>query len=86
MRKRKPPVASLDEVTIRRQGSDAIIDFRDPTIATTHFRIGPEVRRMTDRQIRSGLKASGAAPEEVECFTQAVRQRIMQMHSLVRSN
>ena len=51
MRKRRPPVASLDEVTIRREGDDAIIDFHDPTIATTHFHIGPTVRRLSDRQI-----------------------------------
>jgi hypothetical protein len=51
MRKRKPPVASLDEVTIRREGDDAIIDFRDPTIATTHFRLGPLVHRLSDQQI-----------------------------------
>ncbi len=51
MRKRRPPAASLDEVTIRREGDDAIIDYRDPTIATTHFRIGPSVHRMTDREI-----------------------------------
>jgi hypothetical protein len=51
MRKRRPPVASLDEVTIRREGDDAIIDFHDPTIATTHFRIGPALRRLSDREI-----------------------------------
>lgn len=51
MRKRKPPVASLDQVTIRREGEDAIIDFRDPAIATTHFRLGPSVHRMSDQQI-----------------------------------
>ncbi len=43
------------------------------------------IGRITDQQIRSGLKASGATPEEVECFTRAIRQRIMQMHSLVSS-
>jgi len=51
MRKRRPPVASLDQVRIRREGNDAIIDFRDPTIATTHFRIGPSVHRLSDQQI-----------------------------------
>lgn len=51
MRKRKPPVASLAEVTIRREGDDAIIDFRDPNIASTHFRLGPSVRRLSDQQI-----------------------------------
>jgi len=51
MRKRKPPVASLDEVTIRREGDEAIIDFRDASIASTHFRIGPSVHRLSDQQI-----------------------------------
>lgn len=51
MRKRRPSVASLDEVTIRREGDDAIIDFRDASVATTHFRLGPSVHRLTDRQI-----------------------------------
>ena len=51
MRKRKPSVASLDQVRIRREGNDAIIDFHDPTIASTRFRLGPSMRRLTDRQI-----------------------------------
>ncbi len=42
------------------------------------------VGRITDEQIRTGLKASGANPEEVECFTQAVRQRIRQMQSVAQ--
>ncbi|HEY7544442.1 MAG TPA: hypothetical protein VID27_06155 [Blastocatellia bacterium] len=32
--------------------------------------------RITDAQIRAGLKASGATPDEVECFTRAIRQRL----------
>lgn len=40
---------------------------------------------ITDQQIRSGLKASGATPEEMECFTRAIRQRITRMHALVKS-
>jgi len=51
MRKRKPMVAALNQVTIRREGGDAIIDFHDSTSATTHFRIGPAVHRMSDQQI-----------------------------------
>jgi len=65
MRKRRPPVASLDEVTIRREGDDAIIDFHDPTIATTHFRIGPSVRRLTDRQILNRFNRIVAADQKV---------------------
>jgi hypothetical protein len=29
---------------------------------------------VTDREIRAGLQASGAAPAEVECFARAVRR------------
>jgi len=43
------------------------------------------VGRITDQQIRNGLQASGATPEEVECFARAVRQRITQMQSLGNS-
>lgn len=64
MRKRRPPVASLDEVTIRREGDDAIIDFRDPSVATTHFRIGPSVHRMSDQQILDRLNKVLAAEQE----------------------
>lgn len=32
--------------------------------------------RITDAQLRAGLRASGATPDETECFTRAVRTRI----------
>jgi hypothetical protein len=64
MRKRRPPVASLDDVTIRREGDDAIIDFRDPTIATTHFRLGPSVHRLTDQQILNRFNKIVAAEQK----------------------
>lgn len=51
MRKKTPRIARLDQVTISRDGEDAIITFRDPTIATTHLRIGPQVQQMTDEEI-----------------------------------
>ena len=38
--------------------------------------------RLTDAQIRAGLKASGAAPLEVECFAKALRDRINQLKAL----
>jgi len=40
------------------------------------------VGRITDQQLRDGLKASGATPDEVETFTRAVRARIEQMRKL----
>lgn len=37
------------------------------------------VGRITDEQFREGLRASGASADEVECFTQSLRERINQM-------
>jgi hypothetical protein len=51
MRKKRPRIARLDQVRISRDGEDAIIEFRDPAIATTHLRIGPQVKEMTDEEI-----------------------------------
>src|SRR5262249_34668031 len=38
--------------------------------------------RVTDKQIREGLAASGATPQEVQCFAQALRQRIDQLRQV----
>jgi len=35
--------------------------------------------RITDDQLRAGLQASGATSQEVECFTQSIRDRINQL-------
>lgn len=51
MRRRKPAVASLDEVEISREGDDAVIRYKDPGVATTHFRVGPSLCGMSDQQI-----------------------------------
>jgi hypothetical protein len=40
------------------------------------------VGRITDGQLRNGLRASGATPEEVEIFTRSIRNRINQMRRL----
>lgn len=40
--------------------------------------------RIRDQQIRQGLRASGATPEEVDCFTAALRGRINQLKSVAR--
>ncbi len=42
------------------------------------------VGRITDEQLRAGLQASGAEAEEVECFTQSLRDRINQMKRSVQ--
>jgi hypothetical protein len=40
--------------------------------------------RITDNQIRMGLEASGATPDEVACFTQSLRDRINQLKAVAR--
>lgn len=40
--------------------------------------------RITDNQIRLGLEASGATPDEVACFTQSLRDRINQLKTVAR--
>jgi hypothetical protein len=41
--------------------------------------------RVTDAQIRAGLRASGASPAEVRCFTRSLRDRIRQLQRLARA-
>ncbi len=40
--------------------------------------------RITDAQLQSGLKASGATPDEAACFTTALRDRINQLKLVAR--
>jgi hypothetical protein len=48
---KKPRKANLDEVIISRDGEYGVITFRDPTVGGMNLKIGPEVTRMTDREI-----------------------------------
>lgn len=51
MPKKRPHIARMDQVNISRDAEDAIIEFRDASVATTHLRIGPQVHQMTDEEI-----------------------------------
>lgn len=51
MPKKRPRIARMDQVTISRYGEVAIIEFHDPSIATTHLTIGSEIEQMTDEEI-----------------------------------
>jgi len=51
MRIKKPRHASLGEVRISREDDGAVIEFADPTISTTYFKIGRQVRQMSDQAI-----------------------------------
>jgi hypothetical protein len=50
-RKKKPRIARLDQVSISRDGEEAIIEFLDGSTATTHLRVGPQVQDMTDEEV-----------------------------------
>jgi hypothetical protein len=54
----------MDEVRITRSGVEAVIEFADPRISTTHFRIGPEVQEMTDEEILEIFNDNVQAREE----------------------
>ena len=51
MRKKRPCVAGIDQVRIGRENTCAVIEYKDPTIATVHLEIGERIRDMTDQQI-----------------------------------
>lgn len=51
MRLRKPSVASLDQVKIRREGEYAVIEYADSSIATAQIKVGPEISQMSDEEI-----------------------------------
>jgi hypothetical protein len=62
--------------------SDATEDISVADVAWSLQYIG----RITDPQIREGLQASGATPEEENCFAPAIRARIEQIRSVASSS
>jgi hypothetical protein len=38
--------------------------------------------RITDAQIHAGFKAAGASPDEEDCFSRALRDRIEQLRKI----
>lgn len=51
MRLKHPYVATLDQVRITRSEDEAIIEYVDPEVYITHFKLGSCVRNMTQQQI-----------------------------------
>lgn len=51
MRKKKPHITTLSEVKLTRVGKEAIIEYKDPSVATVHFNIGDEIKTMSDEKI-----------------------------------
>lgn len=49
---KRPYVASADQIRITREGDDAIIEYADDTVATTHLEVGAEkLASMTDEEL-----------------------------------
>ena len=51
MKRKRPHVASPDEVRITRDGGTAIIEYADPAVAVTNYTIGPKLATMTDADV-----------------------------------
>jgi hypothetical protein len=51
MRFKRPYVAAMDQVRISRNDEEAIIEYVEAGVSTTHFRLGPRIRKMTDQDI-----------------------------------
>lgn len=58
MRRKERYIASLDEVIITREAEDAVIQYRETGIPTTHRKIGPELAEMSDEAILELFNAS----------------------------
>jgi hypothetical protein len=64
-RKKRPVRMELDAVRIERQGDAAILTPRDPDVAVTHLRLGPQVARMSDEEILACFNATIAAQDRL---------------------
>jgi len=65
MRMKKPRIATLDQVRITRSAEDAVIEYVEPNVFTTRFRIGPQVQQMSDQEILDLFNESLRAEEEL---------------------
>lgn len=51
MRRKRPHVASPDEVRITRNETEVIVEYADERVGPTHIRLDAELRRMSDQEI-----------------------------------
>ncbi len=65
MRYKKPRTATLDEVIISREGEYGVIEFREPGISGMNLKLGPKVKKMTDRQILNEFNKTVRTMEEM---------------------
>jgi hypothetical protein len=51
MKRKERYIARLDEVTITREEDSAVIGYKEEGIMSTHLKIGPEIKGMSDAAI-----------------------------------
>ncbi len=51
MRSKKPYLVSLDEVSIKKEGKYALIEYLEPGVTSVRLKIGPEIEEMTRQEI-----------------------------------
>lgn len=61
-------------------------DFSDDVTRPDVEWIAGILAKITDDQLRAGLKASGATPGEAECFTQELRRRVEKLQAVSTSS
>jgi hypothetical protein len=64
-RRKRPIQAVLGQVRITRDGNDAIIEYADSKISDTRLTIGPQIKKMTDKDIVDIFNGVMAAQEKL---------------------
>jgi hypothetical protein len=64
-RKMRPGRMSLDMVQIERRGDTAILTPRDPAVAVTHLRLGPQLALMGEEEILAWFNATISAQDRL---------------------
>jgi len=65
MPRKRPFVASLDQVRITRDGEVAIIEYADADVWTTNFELGPGAQSMSDQEILDRWNRGVEATEDL---------------------
>jgi len=73
MRPKRPHIATLNEVRIRRTGEGAVIEYLDPAILPVVISVGPDADRLSDAEL---LDRHNAHLREAEALTKG-RQHVV---------
>jgi len=74
---RRPVAAGIDEVSIKRDGGTAIIEYADPSVSTVHLQLGEgSIEHMSDEQILAMHNALIAESQEIRASYEHVAVEI----------